>query len=137
MKKVFVNGTFDILHQGHLKLLNHAKSLGDFLIVAIDADHRVAEKKGQDRPIIDQFTRAEILRNLRAVDEVVIFGSDETLRDLVCQYAPDIMIVGSDWHGKEVIGSEYAKKLVFFERSDDNSTTKTVDDYFNRRQWYR
>lgn len=133
MKRIFVNGTFDILHQGHLRLLNYAKSLGDFLIVAIDSDQRVSSKKGRDRPVVDQMTRAEVLRNLRCVNEVVIFSSDENLKDIICQYSPDLMIVGSDWKGKEVIGSEYAKELVFFERNDDNSTTKTLECYLNRR----
>ena len=133
LKRIFVNGTFDILHQGHLKLLNYARGLGDFLVVAIDSDHRVSLKKGIDRPVMDQLTRAEILKNLRCVDEVVIFGSDENLRDIICQYTPEIMVVGSDWKGKPIVGSEYAKELIFFERNDDNSTTKTLERYLNRR----
>lgn len=134
MKRVFVNGTFDVLHLGHLDLLNYARRQGDFLVVAIDSDPRVGQRKGPDRPVVDHITRAEVLRNLRAVDEVVIFGSDEGLRDLVCQYQPDVMVVGSDWKGKEVIGSEYAKTLIFFDRDNDYSTTKILNNYSNRRQ---
>lgn len=134
MKRVFVNGTFDVLHLGHLELLNYARKQGDFLVVAIDSDSRVCEKKGPDRPMVDQVTRAEVLRNMRAVNEVMIFGSDEDLRDLVCQYHPDVMVVGSDWKGKQVIGSEYAGSLIFFDRDNDYSTTKILDNYSNRRQ---
>ena len=77
--KVFVNGTFDILHRGHLELLNYAKSLGDYLCVGIDTDERVKEKKGPTRPIHNQDERKFFLENLKAVDEVKLFSSDEEL----------------------------------------------------------
>lgn len=131
-KKVFVNGTFDILHSGHIGLLNYAKSLGDVLLVAIDDDMRVSEKKGNDRPINNQNTRKLILENLKAVDGVEIFGSDLELTNIIKKYSPDVMIVGSDWRGKPVIGSEYAKELIFYERTDDESTTKTLQNFISR-----
>jgi rfaE bifunctional protein nucleotidyltransferase chain/domain len=131
-KKIFVNGTFDILHSGHIGLLNYAKSLGDILLVAIDSDERVAEKKGLDRPINNQTTRKLILENLKAVDGVEIFGSDIELTNIIKKYSPDIMIVGSDWRGKTVIGSEYAKELIFYERTSDESTTKTLNNFISR-----
>lgn len=132
-RKVFVNGTFDLLHPGHIRLLNTARSLGDFLMVALDSDRRIKEKKGSDRPVNDQYVRYTLMSNLKAVNEVVIFDSDEQLRNIIQDYQPDIMMVGSDWQGRTVIGSEYAGRLEFFERQDDYSTTSTIQNYLNRR----
>ena len=131
--KVFVNGTFDILHIGHLDLLNYAKSLGTYLLVAVDSDNRVTEKKGSDRPFNKIDNRVALLSNLKAVDKVLVFNSDIELESIIEQYNPDIMLVGSDWKNKKVIGSEYAKELVFFDRTIDESTTKTIENYINRR----
>ena len=123
MKTVFVNGTFDVLHRGHLELLNYAKSLGDVLYVAIDTDERVKEKKGPSRPINILNERIFMLENLKSVDYVMHFSSDESLEGLVKNIKPDIMVVGSDWKDKSVIGSYYASELKFFERIDEYSST--------------
>lgn len=131
--RIFVNGTFDILHMGHLDLLNYAKNLGTYLLVAVDSDNRVTEKKGSDRPFNKIDNRVALLQNLKAVDEVKVFNSDIELEMIIQNYRPDIMIVGGDWRGKTVIGSEYAKQLVFFDRVIDESTTKTIENYINRR----
>lgn len=131
-KSVFVNGTFDLLHLGHLALLNYAKSLGDKLFVAIDSDERVRQLKGSTRPIYDAYQRKVILLNLKAVDEVEIFSSDEELEMWIKQISPSIMVIGSDWQNKTVIGSQFAKRLEFFERIDEYSSTKTIQDIINR-----
>ena len=131
-KSVFVNGTFDVLHLGHLALLNYAKSLGDKLFVAIDSDERVRQLKGPTRPIYDVYQRKVMLLNLKAVDEVKIFSSDEELEMWIKQINPSIMVVGSDWRNKTVIGSQFAKRLEFFERIDEYSSTKTIQDIINR-----
>ena len=130
---VFVNGTFDVLHPGHLDLLNYAKSLGDFLLVAIDSDERVASKKGLDRPFNPQQNRKTLLENLRAVDAVEIFNSDQELTNLVKTFSPDIMIVGSDYQNKAVIGSEHARELRFYNRSTPHSSTQIIEHFTNRR----
>ena len=132
VKSVFVNGTFDVLHLGHLALLNYAKSLGDKLFVAIDSDERVRQLKGLTRPIYDAYQRKVMLLNLKAVDEVEIFSSNEELEMWIKQINPTIMVVGSDWRNKTVIGSQYAKRLEFFERIDEYSSTKTIQDIINR-----
>jgi D-beta-D-heptose 7-phosphate kinase/D-beta-D-heptose 1-phosphate adenosyltransferase len=131
-KSVFVNGTFDILHSGHLELLNFAKAQGDRLFVAIDSDDRVRRLKGEGRPINTAWDRRKMLLNLKAVDEVEIFRSDEELKMWIKQVSPAIMIVGSDWEGKPVIGSEFAKELIYFKRIDEYSTTKIISDITNR-----
>ena len=131
-KKVFVNGTFDLLHRGHLELLNYAQSQGGHVCVGIDTDDRVREKKGPTRPIHNQDERKFFLENLKAVDEVRFFSNDKELEGLVKSYQPDIMIVGSDWKEKSVIGSYWAAKLVFFDRIGEYATTKTIQDIINR-----
>jgi D-beta-D-heptose 7-phosphate kinase/D-beta-D-heptose 1-phosphate adenosyltransferase len=128
MRKVFVNGTFDLLHRGHLELLNFAKSWGDRVYVGIDTDRRVSEKKGPSRPIYNQEDRKFFLENLKAVHKVYLFDSDVQLETLINFIQPDTMIVGSDWKGKSVIGSMYAAELVFFNRMGDYATTKTIQD---------
>jgi rfaE bifunctional protein nucleotidyltransferase chain/domain len=132
MKKIFVNGTFDVLHRGHLLLLNYAKNLGDVLYVAIDSDERVKEKKGSSRPINSLDERLFILENLKAVDCVMSFSNDKSLESLVKIIKPDIMVVGSDWKNKPVIGSQYAKELKFFDRIDGYSSTKTIQSIIDR-----
>jgi len=130
--KVFVNGTFDLLHPGHISLLNYAKSLGDYLVVGIDTDDRVREKKGETRPIYNQDDRGLMLVALSAVDEVTYFSSDESLEALVKDVKPDIMVVGSDWKDKSVIGSYWAAELKFFDRIEKYATSKTVQCIIDR-----
>ena len=133
MERVFVNGTFDLLHRGHLELLNYAKSLGDRVYVAIDTDRRVSEKKGPTRPIYNQEERKFFLENLKSVDKVLFFDSDLELESIINFIQPDLMVVGSDWKGKSVIGSMYAAELIFFDRIGDYATTKTVQSIIDRR----
>jgi len=134
MKKILVNGAFDILHTGHIDLLNFAKNLGDYLLVAIDTDERIREHKGNERPVNSIKTREKILINLKSVDEVVAFGSDEELIAIFKEHNPDIRIIGSDWKNKTIVGKEYCKQIIFFERENDESTTKTLDGYVARRR---
>ena len=131
MKRVFVNGTFDIIHSGHLHLLSYAKSLGDHLLVALDSDDRIRSKKGDSRPVNNASTRIHIMSSFKFVDGVSIFNSDSELIRIIADYAPDIMVVGSDWRDKPVIGSEHAKQLIFFDRIEDLSTTNTLNRYLS------
>ena len=124
-KKVFVNGTFDILHRGHLELLNYAKSLG-YVYVGIDTDDCVKGKKGPTRPIHNQEERKFLLENLKSVDDVIFFSSEPEFEGLIKSLQPDIIIVGSDWKEKSTIKSYYDGELIFFDRREDYSTTKTL-----------
>ena len=123
--KVFVNGCFDVLHRGHFQLIHYAASLGE-LTVALDSDEKVARDKGLDRPIYPLEDRVYQMTRLRGVSEVLAFSTREELERLVEYIKPDIMIVGSDWKGREVVGSQYAKEVKFFDRLGDYSTTKTI-----------
>jgi len=137
VKSVFVNGTFDVLHPGHIRLLTYAKSLGARLFVAIDSDERVKQLKGLDRPINNVSERKEMLLALKAVDEVEIFSSDQELEMWINQIRPDIMVVGSDYRDKNVIGREFAKRLIFFERIPEYSSTSKIQNIASRGFVYR
>ena len=126
MKIIFVNGCFDVLHPGHIQLFKYARSLGDYLIVAIDSDQKVSQMKGPSRPIFSQEDRSKTLEAIRYIDVVHIFNTKEELEDLIKTINPDIMIVGSDWKGKEVVGEQYAKAVWFFDRVGEYSTTRTL-----------
>lgn len=129
--KIFVNGTFDLLHRGHLELLRYAGYMGD-LLVAIDSDRRVKELKGSHRPIINQDDRRYHLMSLRNVTNCTIFDSDEELDTIIKAYSPDVMVKGSDYDGQPIIGSQHCKQILFFDRINDYSTTKTVQDLSHR-----
>ena len=131
MKTIFVNGTFDILHPGHVQLLNYARSLGDSLIVAIDSDRRVQELKGTTRPINSEDDRKFMLENLRSVDAVWFFDSDQELEDICRLYNP-VMVKGSDYRGKHIIGHQYCKEIVFYDRIEPYSTTRAIQDISSR-----
>lgn len=130
MTRIFVNGTFDILHPGHIKLLRAAKSLG-IVCVAIDSDARVQQLKGLNRPINDCFKRATMLEAIRYVDYVVVFHSEEELKQIILEWKPEIMVKGSDYIGKRIVGEDLVKKIVFIDLTDD-STTKIIQSISNR-----
>jgi len=127
MVKVFTNGCFDIIHPGHLAMLKYCASLGDHLLVGIDSDERTKKLKGENRPINTAEIRQQILLNFKWVNDVEIFANDDELVNLVRSYAPDYMIVGSDWQDKHVIGAEHAKIVGFFERIDEFSTSDIIE----------
>ena len=127
MKKVWVNGCFDVLHRGHIELLQYAKSQGDELVVGIDFDERVKDAKGESRPFNTFEDRKFLLESLECVDKVVGFGTDFQLRNCIEREEPFCMIVGSDWEGKEVIGREHVKVVFYFSRIGNYSTTNILE----------
>ena len=125
--RIWTNGCYDILHVGHVKLFNFARSLGNKLIVGIDSDDRIRKAKGDERPVNSQVDRKEMLLSIRWVDEVVVFDSDEELRSLIKYNDIDTMVVGDDYTDKEVIGSENCKEVMYFKRIAGYSTTNILD----------
>ena len=109
--KIFTNGCFDILHVGHIELLNYCASLGD-VIIGLNSDLSVTRLKGKDRPINTEHDRKRILLNLRSVSEVVIFDEDTPL-ELIKYLMPDVIVKGGDYLASEVIGSEVAEIRIF------------------------
>lgn len=124
--KVFVNGTFDVLHYGHFKLLEAAAELGDKLYVAIDTDERIKEKKGEHRPFHNIMERKEMLESIKWVNKVFAFGSDDELITLMRAVNPDVYVIGSDYMNKPIVGMEYLRNIVFIPRIEKFSTTKIM-----------
>jgi rfaE bifunctional protein nucleotidyltransferase chain/domain len=128
-----VNGTFDILHPGHVAMLNTARSYGDYLVVAIDTDRRVRELKGETRPVNNQNDRRIMLSNLKAVDIVELFDSKEDLIELMKRYKPDVYVKGSDWkHDRASTAEQYCNKVIYYDRIDEYSTTQIIERITNR-----
>ncbi|MEA1892984.1 MAG: D-glycero-beta-D-manno-heptose-7-phosphate kinase [Campylobacterota bacterium] len=124
-KVVFTNGCFDILHVGHVKYLQEAKSFGDILIVGLNSDESVSRLKGPTRPVNIAPDRAYLLAALEAVDFVVPF-EDDTPHELIKMIKPDTLVKGGDYEGKIVVGTEFASELKLVDFVDGKSTTKTI-----------
>ena len=129
MTRVVVNGTFDIIHLGHLKLLEYARSFpSSYVLVLTDSDRRIKQLKGNDRPINNEYERCSMLFALKFVDRVETFDTDQELVDLIKGFAPDVMVKGSDYQGKPIIGAEYCKEIKFYDRLGNYSTTNKIQD---------
>ncbi|HEV3375628.1 MAG TPA: D-glycero-beta-D-manno-heptose 1-phosphate adenylyltransferase [Candidatus Acidoferrum sp.] len=102
---VFTNGCFDLLHPGHIRMLEQARELGDILIVGLNSDASVRQLKGEARPVIAERERAEILAALECVDAVVIFDA-LTPREVIARLLPDVLVKGGDWPGDQIVGRE-------------------------------
>ena len=113
-------------------MLNTARSLGDYLVVCIDTDRRVKELKGNTRPVNDQNFRRIMLQNIKSVDIVELFDSQEDLIRLIELYKPDIMVKGSDWKGKSVVAEQYVKEIFWYDRINEYSSTKIIQSITDR-----
>ncbi len=102
---VFTNGCFDLLHPGHVRLLEQARALGDALVVGLNSDRSVRELKGDARPLVPEAGRAEVLAALETVDAVTIFD-EPTPRELIAALEPDVLVKGGDWRPDEIVGRE-------------------------------
>jgi rfaE bifunctional protein nucleotidyltransferase chain/domain len=126
---VFTNGCFDILHAGHIRLLEQAKSLGDFLLVGLNSDSSVRRLKGPDRPRFPLKLRAEVLSALVYIDFIIPF-SEDTPEKLIREIEPDIMVKGEEWQGEDLAGAEFVRSyggvVVFARRTLEISTTKIL-----------
>ncbi len=128
-KTVWLNGTFDVLHAGHIKLFREARKLsgpGGRVIVGTDSDERIRELKGSNRPINNLFDRIDFLRAIKYIDEVVAFSSADNLEVFIKRYSPDILLIGDDYKDKPIVGSQYAKEIVYFPRYGGLSSTNIV-----------
>ena len=125
-KIIFTNGCFDLLHAGHVRYLETAKSFGDVLILGLNSDRSVTALKGEGRPVNTQLDRAYILAALEAVDYVVVFDED-TPYDLIKAIKPHILVKGGDYEGKDVVGQDIAGELKLVQFVDGKSTTRTIE----------
>lgn len=131
---VFTNGCYDILHPGHIRLLESARSLGDVLILALNTDLSVQRLKGPTRPLVQQDERAELAAALQAVDAVTFFDED-TPRELIAAVLPDILVKGADWShfiaGREEVEAAGGKVLAL-PLEPGYSTTGILDEVLAR-----
>ena len=123
---VFTNGCFDILHLGHLKILNVARQKGDVLIVGLNSDSSIQKIKGSKRPILTQDARAKLLANMIQVDYVVIF-SEATPYNLIKRIKPDVLVKGGDWKKDKIVGNKLVKKVYRVKLCPGHSTTRIIN----------
>jgi D-beta-D-heptose 7-phosphate kinase/D-beta-D-heptose 1-phosphate adenosyltransferase len=127
---VFTNGVFDLLHPGHVRYLETARSLGDALIVGVNADASVRRNKGPSRPVTPEGERAEVLAALASVDAVVIFPED-TPAEIVKALQPDILVKGADWPADQIVGRDTVEarggRVVLVPVEAGHSTTTIVE----------
>ena len=127
---VFTNGVFDLLHVGHLRYLQHARTLGDALIVGVNSDRSVRANKGEDRPITPEGERAEVLASLACVDGAVVFDED-TPQALIAAIQPDVLVKGADWAENAIVGRDVVEarggKVVRVALEGGYSTTALVE----------
>lgn len=133
---VFTNGCYDLLHPGHIRLLEQARSLGDILILALNTDSSVQRLKGPNRPLIPQTERVELACNVEAVDAVTFFDED-TPRELIADVLPDILVKGADWAhfiaGREEVEAA-GGRVMALPLEPGYSTTNICDDILKRYQ---
>tara|TARA_B100000886_G_scaffold67513_1_gene42494 strand:+ start:173 stop:664 length:492 start_codon:yes stop_codon:yes gene_type:complete len=133
-KIIMTNGCFDILHTGHIYLLNEAKKLGDLLIVALNSDSSVKLNKGTTRPINIELDRAYVLSAVQNVDYIIIFD-EETPEKVICTILPDILVKGSDYKDKYIAGQQclekIGKKITLIDLIEGKSTTNLINKLDN------
>jgi D-beta-D-heptose 7-phosphate kinase/D-beta-D-heptose 1-phosphate adenosyltransferase len=128
MKKlVWVNGCFDILHAGHIKLLEFAKNQGDFLYVGLDSDYRIKESKGEGRPVNNWMSRVTMMESIKYVDKVTLFDTEYQLERLIEEFKPNVMVIGEEYREKRIIGAEFCDKITFYPRYNNLSTTNLIN----------
>jgi D-beta-D-heptose 7-phosphate kinase/D-beta-D-heptose 1-phosphate adenosyltransferase len=127
---VFTNGCFDLLHAGHVRYLEQARSLGDLLVVGINSDASVRALKGPTRPILNEDERAEVLSALEAVDYVTVFD-EETPRELIALLLPDVLVKGGDWEVDQIVGREEVEaaggRVLSLPYHEGSSTSSIID----------
>ena len=124
--KVWVNGTFDVMHIGHIKLLEYASTLG-IVRVGLDTDERIKEKKGKSRPINNLEDRIKFMQSIKYVDSVVSFGSNDELENCIKEWDSDILVIGDDYKYHEIIGVHLVERVAFFNKIENKSTTKIIN----------
>jgi len=132
---VFTNGCFDLLHIGHVRYLEKAKSLGDILIVALNSDQSIHQIKGSQRPIIPEKERAEVIAALGCVDYVILFDEPDP-QNLIADLLPDVLVKGGDWSREKIIGKDIVQarggKVVTIPMVPQASTTRIINSIMKR-----
>ena len=136
---IWINGTFDVLHMGHIKLFERAhkiacdefRSFSWKIVVGVDTDERIRESKGVGRPVNTLKNRMEFLHAIRWVDEVYAFNSDDMLEGLIKAHSPKYMVIGDDYKNKPIIGSEHIKEIIYLPRYEGLSSSAIINGTHN------
>ena len=126
MRVVWVNGCFDVLHRGHIELFKYARTFGDYLVVGVDTDERVKESKGPLRPFNNLEDRITLLGAIKYINETRVFDSDSELKTQILLSESEVIVVGSDYKDRNIIGSHLVEEVRFFDRIENYSTTKIL-----------
>jgi len=127
MKRALLTGCFDVLHLGHIRIIQYAMSMCDELVIAIDGDDKVKKEKGPARPFNSEEDRAAFLTSIKGVDRVFVFYSESHLEKLCEELFPHYRLVGSDWKGKKIVGGEHSKEIIYYDRIPGYSTTNILE----------
>lgn len=127
-KRVWLNGTFDVLHMGHIHLFQQSKKLypNSIICVGVDTDKRIRQLKGDNRPINPLHHRVEFLKSIRYIDQVVTFGTDQELIRQIRVFSPDVMCIGDDYRDRTIIGEKFIPHIEYIERFEELSTTNII-----------
>jgi D-beta-D-heptose 7-phosphate kinase/D-beta-D-heptose 1-phosphate adenosyltransferase len=131
-KVVFTNGCFDVIHSGHIRLLQFSKKQGDILVVGLNTDESVTKFKGESRPINNIEERCELLKNLGFIDYIIIFNDDTPIK-ILSLLQPDLLVKGGDYTKENIIGKEYAKDIAIYDYINGLSSTNTILKIKNRQ----
>ena len=123
---IWINGCFDVLHMGHIKLFRRARQMGMKVIIGVDTDERIRQAKGEGRPVNDLHNRIDFLRSIKYVDMIHSFGTDEELSKLIKDYLPRYMLIGDDYKDKEIIGSKWVKEVIYVPRYQGLSSSNIL-----------
>lgn len=126
-KIIWLNGTFDVLHAGHVKMFQKASEQGNRVVVGIDTDERIRELKGSNRPVNILKHRVEMLQAIKYIDFVFTFGNEKELIDLIEYIEPDVLCIGEEYRNKRIVGKELFKEIIYIPKYDDLSSTKILN----------
>ena len=126
-KITWVNGCFDVLHIGHIKLFQKAWELGNPVVVGIDGDDRIRQSKGDNRPINPLHDRISFLKSIKYIKEVVPFHSDEELNAIIKRFNPEYFVIGEEYKDKRIIGKEWCENIVYLPRYGDVSSSSIIN----------
>jgi len=124
---IWINGCFDVLHMGHIKLFRRARQMGMKVIVGVDTDERIRQAKGENRPVNDLHNRIDFLRSIKYIDMIHSFGTDEELSNVIKDYLPRYMLIGDDYKDKEIVGSEWVKEIIYVPRYQGLSSSNIIN----------
>lgn len=126
--QIWINGSFDVLHMGHIKLFQRARQMGLPVMVGLDTDERISKLKGSSRPINNLKDRVEFLKSIKYIDGIVTFSTDDELVELIKGHAPRYMLVGDDYRSKKVIGEEFVKEIIYVKRYGGLSSSNIINE---------